>query len=99
MSEKKRETYIGLLQDLLKHEIMSIRHEAIFSEDAIEDILELLKKEPKRKKGKWQWLSSTADRNPCEMRYRCSQCYHEVITHGDELWENFLSQLWGRYER
>lgn len=39
--------------------------------------------EPERKKGKWQWLSSTYDRTPCEMRYMCSECHHETILHSN----------------
>ena len=45
-----------------------------------------------RKKGKWQWLSSTYDRTPCEMRYMCSECHHETILHSNETsypWEKF----------
>ena len=40
--------------------------------------------EPERKKGKWIWLSSTYDRTPCEMRYMCSECHHEIILHSNE---------------
>ena len=40
--------------------------------------------------GEWIWLSSTYDRIPCEMRYRCSVCRHEEITHyGKEPWHNY----------
>ena len=39
--------------------------------------------------GKWEWLSSTYDRTPCEMRYRCSKCYHETITHDHAPWEKY----------
>ena len=39
--------------------------------------------------GRWQWLSSTYDRIPCEMRYWCSKCHHETITHDSEPWEKF----------
>lgn len=42
-----------------------------------------------RKKGKWVWLSSTYDRVPCEMRFMCSDCHHEVITHDCRPWEKF----------
>ena len=42
-----------------------------------------------RLKGKWEWISSTFDRVPCECRYRCSSCHHETITHGGEPWEKF----------
>lgn len=47
-----------------------------------------------RKKGKWIWLSSTYDRNPCEMRYMCSVCHHETILHSNGLsypWENYCA--------
>lgn len=40
-------------------------------------------------KAKWVWLSSTYDRIPCEMRYECSACYHETISHGNKPWEKF----------
>ena len=40
-------------------------------------------------KGKWVWVSSTFDRTPCEMRFRCSNCLHETITHGQEPWDKF----------
>lgn len=39
--------------------------------------------------GQWQWLSSTYDREPCEMRYMCDKCHHETITHGHEPWEKY----------
>ena len=42
--------------------------------------------------GEWIWLSSTHDRIPCEMKFWCSVCHHEVIIHSSELskpWENF----------
>lgn len=39
--------------------------------------------------GRWQWLSSTYDRIPCEMRYMCDKCRHETITHGHEPWEKY----------
>lgn len=39
--------------------------------------------------GKWQWLSSTYDRTPCEMRYWCSECHHETITHSVPPWEKY----------
>ncbi len=45
--------------------------------------------EPERIRGKWQWLASTYDRTPCEMRFRCSVCHHETITHGSAPWEKF----------
>jgi len=41
------------------------------------------------KHGRWQWLSSTYDRIPCEMRYMCDKCRHETITHGHEPWEKY----------
>ena len=39
--------------------------------------------------GRWQWISSTYDRIPCEKRYWCSKCHHETITHDSEPWEKF----------
>jgi len=42
------------------------------------------------KHGEWVWLSSTYDRVPREMRYWCSVCHHEEITHnGDKPWHNY----------
>ena len=41
------------------------------------------------KHGRWQWISSTYDRTPCEMRYMCDKCRHETITHGHEPWEKY----------
>ncbi len=40
-------------------------------------------------KAEWVWMSSTYDRTPCEMRYECSACHHETISHGHEPWEKF----------
>lgn len=48
--------------------------------------------------GKWQWLSSTYDRTPCEMRYWCSRCKHETITHGSEPWERFCPNCGARMD-
>lgn len=45
--------------------------------------------QPERKTGKWIWLSSTYDRVPCEMRFMCSECHHEVITHDGRPCEKF----------
>lgn len=39
--------------------------------------------------GRWQWLSSTYDRTPCEMRYMCDKCRHETITHEHKPWEKY----------
>ena len=39
--------------------------------------------------GRWQWLSSTYDRTPCEKRYMCDKCHHETITHEYEPWEKY----------
>ena len=39
--------------------------------------------------GKWVWSSSTYDRTPCEMRFWCDQCHHEVITHNAPPWEKY----------
>ena len=39
--------------------------------------------------GKWEWISSTYDRIPCEKRYQCSKCHHETITHESDPWEKF----------
>jgi predicted RNA-binding Zn-ribbon protein involved in translation (DUF1610 family) len=41
------------------------------------------------KEGEWQWLSSTYDRVPREMRYWCSVCHHEEITHNDKPWKHY----------
>ena len=46
--------------------------------------------EPKRKTGKWEWLSCTYDRTPCEKRFRCSECHHETIVIG-------MSAPWDKY--
>ena len=48
-----------------------------------------LREAPKAPKGKWVWVSSTFDRTPCEMRFRCSNCNHEIITHGQKPWQKF----------
>lgn len=40
-------------------------------------------------KAKWQWLSSTYDRTPCEMLFYCSNCHCQVITHNLNPWEKF----------
>lgn len=45
-----------------------------------------------RKTGKWQWLSSTYDRIPCELRYQCSECHHETIFHSNQM-----SEPWEKY--
>lgn len=50
MDETKRKRYIKALENVLKSEEMSICHEAIFSEEAIKGIVELLKEE------KCQWV-------------------------------------------
>lgn len=66
MAETKREIYIRKIEEILRHENMAICHEAFFSEDVISNILELLKEEPERDKGKW------IHNNP--NTFRCSKC-------------------------
>ena len=61
---------------------------------AMRDVREIIKSVPEVDAvpvvhGKWEWLSSTYDRTPCEMRYRCSKCYHKTITHGHAPWEKY----------
>ena len=51
-----------------------------------------------RKRGKWQWLSSTYDRTPCERRFMCSSCHHETITHGSDPWEKYCPNCGARME-
>ena len=46
--------------------------------------------------GRWQWISSTYDRVPCEKRYWCSKCHHETITHDSEPWEKFCPNCGAR---
>ena len=48
--------------------------------------------------GKWVWLSSTYDRNPCERRFWCSRCHHEVITHDSDPWEKFCPNCGAKME-
>ena len=48
--------------------------------------------------GRWQWVSSTYDRIPCEKRYWCSKCHHETITHDSEPWERFCPNCGARMD-
>lgn len=48
------------------------------------------------KEGEWRWLSSTYDRVPCEMRYWCSVCHHEEITHNDKPWKRYCPNCGAR---
>lgn len=41
------------------------------------------------KQGEWQWLSCTYDRAPRELRFRCSVCHHEEITHYERPWKHY----------
>jgi len=50
------------------------------------------------KHGRWQWISSTYDRVPCEKRYWCSKCHHETITHDSEPWEKFCPNCGARMD-
>ena len=50
----------------------------------------------KPKEGEWRWLSSTYDRVPCEMRYWCSVCHHEEITHNDKPWKRYCPNCGAR---
>lgn len=69
MSEKKREYYIQRIENALKSDDMSICHEVFFTEDAIRDILELLKAEPERKTAEWIY-----GENGGQDGWYCSQC-------------------------
>jgi hypothetical protein len=48
------------------------------------------------KEGEWKWLSSTYDRVPREMRYWCSVCHHEEITHNDKPWKHYCPNCGAR---
>jgi hypothetical protein len=48
------------------------------------------------KRGEWKWLSSTYDRVPREMRYWCSVCHHEEITHNDKPWKHYCPNCGAR---
>lgn len=48
--------------------------------------------------GKWEWISSTYDRIPCEKRYQCSKCHHETITHESDPWEKFCPNCGARMD-
>ena len=48
--------------------------------------------------GRWEWLSSTYDRTPCEKRYECSVCHHETISHGQDPWENYCPNCGARMD-
>lgn len=63
-------------------------------EAAEQRIVELEKQMPKE--GEWQWLSSTYDRVPREMRYWCSVCHHEEITHNDKPWKHYCPNCGAR---
>lgn len=69
--------------------------------DGISTILEMMKTAPTVdavtvRHGRWQWISSTYDRVPCEKRYWCSKCHHETITHDSEPWEKFCPNCGAR---
>lgn len=49
--------------------------------------------------GKWIWMSSTFDRIPCEMRYRCSECHHETITHVIDPWEDYCPHCGAKMDK
>ena len=46
--------------------------------------------------GEWRWKSSTYDREPCEMRFKCSICSHEVVTYGQDPSENYCPNCGAR---
>ena len=48
--------------------------------------------------GRWEWISSTYDRKPCEKRYQCSKCHHETITHESDPWEKFCPNCGARMD-
>ena len=70
MDEAKRKSYIKALGNALKSEEMSICHEAIFSEEAIKEILGILKEE----KGQW---------TPCDERRPNEDGYYLVTVEFD----------------
>ena len=59
----------------------------ILLNNRINEIAELEAQLPKE--GEWQWLSSTYDRVPREMRYWCSVCHHEEVVHYERPWKHF----------
>jgi len=73
MSETKREYYIRNLEEILESDVIKITHEAYFTEDAIKELLELLKAEPERKTGRWLELTNT------NHTYVCSVCGRMLV--------------------
>jgi DNA-directed RNA polymerase subunit RPC12/RpoP len=47
-------------------------------------------------RAKWMWHSSTYDKCPPDVRYHCTHCNHEVITHGKNPIENFCPNCGAR---
>lgn len=70
MNETKRKRYIKALENALESEEMSICHEAIFSEEAIKEIVGILKEE------KGQWV-------PCDERMPNEDGYYLVTVEFD----------------
>ncbi len=70
MDEAKRKRYIKALENVLKSEEMSICHEAFLTEEAIKEILEVLKEE----NGQW---------TPCDKRMPNEDGYYLVTVEFD----------------
>jgi ribosomal protein S27E len=43
-------------------------------------------------------MMSWHDANQREMRYRCSKCHHDTITHGSAPWERYCPMCGARMD-
>ena len=87
--ERKIPRYIDA--DVLKEDVEYFFEYSLALIDSIEERIDKIPTADVKPvvRGKWQWLSSTYDRTPCEMRYWCDRCHSEIITHGQEPWQKF----------
>lgn len=46
----------------------------------------------------WWDMMSCHDVNQREMRYRCSRCHHDTITHGSVPWERYCPMCGARMD-
>ena len=81
-----------------KEDYNGVRCRACQYGDEIDDIEDAPTIEPERKKERWEWVSSTYDRIPCEKRYICSSCHHATITHDSDPWEKYCPNCGARME-
>lgn len=86
MSETKRDYYIRKIKDALKSDIMSICHELFLTEEAVEEILELLKEQSIMESEQWETCFDCPLSHSCPVINGCTN--EQAMEYAGEIPDN-----------